>query len=62
MVPLYADVTLELGPASVYTDVKLGRFLNNAGMNSIIKALSDAQLAELKAAIGDAKITEAENK
>ena len=55
MVPLYADVQLDLRPASVYTDVKLGRFLNNAGMASITKALSDANEAELKEAIAKAK-------
>jgi len=38
MVPLYADVQISLQPASVYTDLCLGRFLNSAGMMSIIKA------------------------
>ena len=40
MVPLYADIVLELQPASVYTDIKLGRFLNNDGMQAIQKALT----------------------
>jgi hypothetical protein len=40
MVPLYADVQISLQPASVYTDLSLGRFLNSAGMMSIIKACS----------------------
>lgn len=38
MVPLYADVQIDLQPASVYTDLSLGRFLNSSGMMSIIKA------------------------
>lgn len=38
MVPLYADVQITLQPASVYTDLSLGRFLNSSGMASIIKA------------------------
>jgi hypothetical protein len=40
MVPLYADVQITLQPASVYTDLSLGRFLNSSGMMSIIKATS----------------------
>lgn len=40
MVPLYADVQITLQPASVYTDLSLGRFLNSSGMASIIKATS----------------------
>jgi hypothetical protein len=40
MVPLYADVQITLQPASVYTDLSLGRFLNSSGMASIIKACS----------------------
>ena len=43
MVPMYADITLTLTPASVYTDKKLGQFLNNTGMQSIQKALEKVQ-------------------
>lgn len=42
MVPLYADVVLELQPVSVFTDVSLGRFINNSGMNGIHVALEKA--------------------
>ena len=37
-VPLYADVMLELQPASVYTDIRLARFLGNSGMEEIQEA------------------------
>ena len=46
MVPMYADVTISLTPASVYTDKKLGQFLNNTGMQSIQKALEKVQEEE----------------
>ena len=46
MVPMYADVTLTLTPASVYTDKKLGQFLNNTGMQSIQMALEKVQKQE----------------
>lgn len=37
LTPLYADVTITLAPASMYTDKALMRFTNNAGMEDIIK-------------------------
>lgn len=43
MVPMYADVTISLTPASVYTDKKLGQFLNNSGMQAIQVALERVQ-------------------
>lgn len=43
MVPMYADVTISLTPASVYTDKKLGQFLNNSGMQAIQVALERIQ-------------------
>jgi len=42
MVPLYADVVLELQPASVFSDVSLGRFIRSSGMNEIHIALQKA--------------------
>ncbi len=48
MIPMYADVTLELRPASVYTDLSLGRFLNNSGMLEIHKAFSSMLEEEKK--------------
>ena len=48
MVPLYADVQITLQPASVYTDLSLGRFLNSAGMMSIIKATCQINKEETK--------------
>jgi hypothetical protein len=42
MVPLYADIVIELQPVSVYTDVSLGRFLRSDGMNEIHIALKKA--------------------
>jgi hypothetical protein len=62
MVPTYADVQLELQPASVYTDVKLGRFLNNEGMNSIITALSDANQEIIKKNLAEIKERNKNNK
>lgn len=37
LTPLYADITITLSPASMYTDKALMRFTNNAGMEKIIK-------------------------
>jgi hypothetical protein len=48
MVPLYADVQIDLQPASVYTDISLGRFLNSAGMTSIIKAAAKKEKTEFE--------------
>ena len=50
MVPLYADVTIELRPASVFTDLSLGRFLNNAGMLEIHKAFGELAEEEVNQA------------
>lgn len=44
MVPLYADIQIDLAPAGVYTDAKLDQFINQGGMKEIIKAMTPPQV------------------
>lgn len=42
-IPLYADVQIDLTPASVYTDRSVARILNNSGMQEIIANIDEAR-------------------
>ena len=42
-IPLYADVQIDLTPASAYTDRSVARILNNSGMQEIIANIDKAR-------------------